>query len=115
MPHLIADIEALREHLSIERWIVNGASWGSTLALAYAQAHPDRVLGLVLFAVTTTSRAEVDWTTDGVRAIFPEDWLMLARHAFPDVDDDALLGGRAPDRIITAYARLMSDSGPHGQ
>lgn len=53
---LVADLEALRVHLGIEAWIVQGVSWGSTLALAYAQAHPDRVLGLVLFAVTTTSR-----------------------------------------------------------
>src|SRR3954452_18605742 len=72
--HLIADMEALREHLGIDAWILNGVSWGSTLALAYAIEHPDRVLGIVLFAVTTTSRAEVDWITEGVAAVFPEAW-----------------------------------------
>ena len=61
--------------------VVNGVSWGSTLALAYAQAHPDRVLGVVLFAVTTTSRREVDWITEGVGSIFPEAWDRFAGHA----------------------------------
>ncbi|WP_256983483.1 alpha/beta fold hydrolase [Rhodococcus sp. 06-221-2] len=70
--HLIADIEALRVHLGVEAWIVNGVSWGSTLAVAYALAHPTRVLGVVLFAVTTTGRGEVDWITEGVGAVFPE-------------------------------------------
>ncbi len=64
--HLVADIEALRVHLGVTAWIVNGVSWGSTLALAYAQAHPERVLGMVLYAVTTTSRDEVGWITEGV-------------------------------------------------
>ena len=78
---LVGDIERLRTHLGIEAWIVNGVSWGSTLALAYAQAHPERVLGVVLFAVTTTSRREVNWITEGVGAIFPEAWDRFARHA----------------------------------
>lgn len=72
--HLIADIEALRQHLDIDAWVLNGVSWGSTLALAYAIEHPTRVLGIVLVAVTTTSRAEVDWITEGVGAVFPEAW-----------------------------------------
>jgi proline iminopeptidase len=79
--HLVRDIERLREHLGIEAWIVNGVSWGSTLALAYAQAHPDRVLGIVLFAVTTSSRREVDWITEGVGMVFPEAWDRFASHA----------------------------------
>ena len=53
----MGDLELLREHLGVDRWLVNGVSWGSTLALAYAQAHPTRVSALVLMAVTTTSRA----------------------------------------------------------
>ena len=69
---LINDMEALRRHLGVDRWVVNGASWGSTLALAYAQAHADRVLGIVLMAVTTTSRAEIDWITETVGAVYPE-------------------------------------------
>jgi len=55
-PRLIDDIERLRTHLQVDRWLANGVSWGSTLALAYGQAHPERVLGIVLVAVTTTSR-----------------------------------------------------------
>jgi proline iminopeptidase len=71
---LIEDIEAVRRHLQIEAWLVSGVSWGTTLALAYAQAHPDRISELVLVAVTTTSREEVDWITEGVGRIFPEAW-----------------------------------------
>jgi proline iminopeptidase len=78
---LIDDIEKLREHLHVDRWLVNGVSWGSTLALAYAQTHPERVSGIVLLAVTTTSRFEVDWITETVGAIFPEAWDRLAGHA----------------------------------
>lgn len=100
---LIEDIERLRTHLGIEDWIVNGASWGSTLALAYAQAHPDRVRGIVLFAVTTTSRREVDWITEGVGAVFPGAWDRLAAHA-----ENAGIGyRRGRERLVAAYARLM--------
>lgn len=107
-PHLVADIERLREHLGIEAWVVNGVSWGSTLALAYAQAHPGRVLGIVLFAVTTTSRAEVEWVTEGVGAIFPEAWDRFAGHA-----ERAGIGyERGHGRLIEAYAELMSFPDP---
>lgn len=100
---LVDDIERLREHLDIEGWMVNGASWGSTLALAYAQAHPERVLGIVLFAVTTTSRREVDWITEGVGTVFPEAWDRLAAHA-----ENAGIGyRRGHGRLVAAYARLM--------
>lgn len=71
---LIADMEALREHLGIERWLLAGLSWGTTLALAYAQAHPERVSELLLFAVTTTSASEVEWITVEMGRIFPEEW-----------------------------------------
>src|SRR6056297_943460 len=59
--HLIADIEAIRAHLGLSEWMVVGGSWGATLALAYAEAHPDRVLGLVLRATFLGTRAELDW------------------------------------------------------
>lgn len=72
--HLIDDIEQLRQLLSVERWALLGLSWGTTLALAYAQTHPDRVNALVLALVTTTSRREVKWLTEGVGAVFPEQW-----------------------------------------
>lgn len=102
---LIADIERLREHLGVERWLVNGVSWGSTLALAYAQAHPDRVSGIVLFAVTITDRFQVDWITEIVGAIFPEAWDRLARHA-----EAAGIGYRRGQvRLVEAYAQLMTD------
>ena len=107
-PALIADIEAVRAHLGIERWLLNGVSWGSTLALAYAQAHPERVLGVVLFAVTTTDRFQVDWITETVGAIFPEAWDRLATHA-----EQAAIGYRRGEgRLIEAYARLMTHPDP---
>jgi proline iminopeptidase len=102
---LVADLELLREHLGVDRWLVNGVSWGSTLALAYAQAHPERVAGLVLMAVTTTSRAEVDWITETVGAVFPEAWDRFAGHA-----EEAGIGyRRGHGRLVEAYARLLRD------
>lgn len=96
---MIADLEALREHLGIDRWIVTGASWGSTLALAYAVAHPERVIGVVVFAVTTTSRDEVDWITEGVGRIFPEAWAAF----------EAASARRPGERVVEAYARRLAD------
>jgi len=72
--HLVADMEALRRHLGIERWILFGGSWGSTLALAYAETHPERCLGLVLRGVFLCRRSEVDWFLYGIRTVFPEAW-----------------------------------------
>jgi len=73
--HLVADIEALRGHLGIERWQVFGGSWGSTLALAYAQKHPDRVTELVLRGIFMLRQAELHWFyQDGASAIFPDAW-----------------------------------------
>jgi proline iminopeptidase len=69
---VIDDIEALRAMLGIERWLVHGVSWGTTLALAYAIEHPDAVSELVLTAVTTGSREEIDWISEGVGILFPE-------------------------------------------
>lgn len=70
--HLIADLEALREHLGIARWLVVGGSWGSILSLAYGQAHPDRCLGFVLTGVTLAREGEGDWWWTGTRRLFPE-------------------------------------------
>src|SRR5690242_12665640 len=103
LPHnttqtLIEDIEAVRRHLGIERWLLSGASWGTTLALAYAQAHPDRVSELVLVAVTTTSRDEIDWITEGVGRIFPEAWQRFERES----------GRHSGERIVEAYARRLA-------
>lgn len=95
---LIEDIDAVRADLGIERWIVTGVSWGSTLALAYALAHPDRVIGIALVAVTTTSRREVDWITEGVGSIFPEAWQNFATAAH----------ARDGERTVEAYARRLA-------
>lgn len=70
--HLLADIERLRQRLAVERWLVLGWSWGSTLALAYAERHPERVTEMVLFSIATTTAPEIEWITRRVGAFFPE-------------------------------------------
>ena len=101
--HLIGDIELLRVHLAIDRWLVLGASWGTTLALAYAQAHPESVVALVLASVTTTSRREVQWLTRGVGRLFPQQWERFASYA------SSL---RSNASIVDAYAALLFDDDP---
>lgn len=91
--HLIADIEALRTHLGIDRWIVFGPSWGSTLALAYAQAHPDRVSGLVVEGIFLGRPTDIDWTQgpNGSRMAFPDAF----EHFIAPVPDAARTSVRA--------------------
>jgi proline iminopeptidase len=101
--HLVADIELLREHLGINRWLVVGVSWGVTLALVYAQAHPDRVRGMVLAAVTTGTRRETDWITRDMGRVFPREW-----EAFVATVPE---GERHGD-LAAAYARLLADPDP---
>ena len=101
--HLIRDLEALRAHLAIEQWLMLGVSWGTTLALAYAEEYPNRVAALVLACVTTTSRREVDWITRGVGAIFPRQWEQFAAHIPESLKNE---------RIIDAYAKLLFDEDP---
>jgi len=72
--HLIDDLERLRRHLGVERWLVFGGSWGSTLALPYTEAHPERCLGLVLRGIFLCRKSEIDWFLYGLRHIFPEPW-----------------------------------------
>ncbi len=95
---LIADIETVRAHLGIDAWIVSGVSWGVTLALAYAQAHPERVAGMVLGAITTTSRDEVNWITGSIGRLFPE--------AFERFEHEA--HRHQGERIVEAYARRLA-------
>ncbi len=95
--HLIADMERLRQHLGVERWLLFGGSWGSTLSLAYAERHPERVTEIVLAAVTVTRRSDVDWLYRGVGRFFPEAWERF-RDGVPVADRDDLVAG---------YARLM--------
>jgi proline iminopeptidase len=99
---LLTDIEQLREHLAVERWLLTGVSWGTTLALAYAQAYPERVSELVLAAVTNTSRAEVNWITETIGCIFPEAWAEFEQRA----------SRGAGERLIDAYYRLIRDPNP---
>lgn len=101
-PRMIADLDELRQHLGIDRWLVSGGSWGSTYALAYALQHPERVNGLVLVAVTTTSRTEVDWITEHVGRIFPREW-----------EEFATASQRRPgERVVEAYDRLLRHPDP---
>ena len=95
---LIQDIEAVRQHLGVRKWIVTGVSWGSTLALAYALQYRERVHGVALMAVTTTSRDEVQWITEGVGRIFPEAWEEFSRQA----------RCRPGERVVDAYARRLA-------
>jgi proline iminopeptidase len=76
---LLDDIERLRQYLGLERWLLFGGSWGSTLALAYAQAYPERVSGLVLRGVFLASDAEVGWYVEGLQRFLPEAWDAFSR------------------------------------
>lgn len=78
--HLIEDLERLRGHLGIRRWLLFGGSWGSTLALAYAQARPDQCLGLVLRGIFLMRGTEIDWFLNSMGVIFPEAWAGFVSH-----------------------------------
>jgi len=99
--HLVADMELLREHLGIDSWLLYGGSWGSTLILAYAQRHPQRASGIVIPAVTTTQRSEIDWLYRGVGRFFPREWERFLA-GVPGTRPDGDIGD-----IVGAYARLM--------
>lgn len=99
--HLVADLERLREHLSIEQWQVFGGSWGSTLALAYAQSHPERVTELVLRGIFMLRRSELEWFYEGgLSAIFPDLWEDFVAPIPPEERNNM---------IRAYYARLTSD------
>ena len=99
--HLVADIDSLRNHLDIDRWLILGGSWGSTLALAYAEAHAARVSEMILFGVTTGRHSEFDWTFRGGLALFfPEQWEEL---------EAAVSGVERGGDILDTYHRLVSD------
>jgi proline iminopeptidase len=96
--HLIADIERLREHLAIERWLVWGASWGVTLALAYAERFPQRVSEMVLLSITMTRSSDVRWFSRETGRFFPEEWARF-RAGVPEAYRDGDLVG-AYDRVL---------------
>jgi proline iminopeptidase len=97
--HLIDDIEKLRCHLEVTDWVLFGASWGSTLALAYAQTHPARVAAMVLAGVTTTRRSEIQWLTQGMAALFPKEWHRL---------NASLPGDMRAKGVIEGYRELLN-------
>jgi len=99
--HLIADCEQLRAHVGIERWLVWGGSWGTTLGLAYAEAHPERVTELVLVSVGTTTHREVEWITRAMGRVFPEEWERF-RDGVPEDERDG--------DLAAAYSRLLASS-----
>jgi proline iminopeptidase len=99
---LVADIEALRRLRKIERWVVFGGSWGSTLALAYAQAHPDRVSGLVLRGIFLSRQSEIDWFLTGMRTVFPEAWRSFVE----------FLPAKERSNILRSYHRRLIDPEP---
>jgi len=99
---LVGDIERLRAERGIADWIVFGGSWGSTLALAYATTHPDRVRGLILRGIFLCRRSEIDWFLYGIRAVFPEAWRSFSAF-IPE-----------PERgdLLDAYYRRLTDPDP---
>ncbi len=100
--HLIDDIEKLRVHLGISSWIVFGGSWGSTLALAYAAAHPDRCRALVLRGIWLCRPSDMSWWLYGLRGVFPEHWNRFAGY-LPDAERKD---------ILAAYHRRLVDPDP---
>ncbi|GAC1395991.1 MAG: prolyl aminopeptidase [Pyrinomonadaceae bacterium] len=98
---LVADIERLREHLGIERWVVFGGSWGSTLSLAYAETHPERVRALVLRGIFLCRKSELDWFYQhGASAIFPDVWEEFVK-VIPEAE--------RRDMMSAYHKRLTSD------
>ena len=98
-PHLVADIEQLRNHFKISRWHVFGGSWGSTLALAYATQHPHRILSLTLRGIFLMRQSELHWFMYGMKAIFPEAWKDFA---------EAVPAGDRGSNLLSAYHKLLT-------
>lgn len=104
--HLVADIEQVRKHLKVDAALVFGGSWGATLALVYAERHPERCLGLILRGVFLGRQRELDWFMSGIRNVFPEAWRTFVSFIPENERDDLLL----------AYHHRLMDSDPdiHG-
>ncbi|MBY0499710.1 MAG: prolyl aminopeptidase [Nitrosomonas sp.] len=98
-PHLINDLELLRQHLEIDRWLIFGGSWGSTLAIAYGEAHPEHCLGFILRGIFLCRKQEIDWFLYGLRNLFPEAWRVLVA---------PLSINERNDILAAYYQRLMS-------
>jgi len=101
--HHLADIEAVRAHLGIDRWAVVGYSWGSVLGLAYAEHHPDRVTAVVLGAVSVSTREDLEWLTVQSGRFFPQQWHDFVGHIPAHLRDR---------RVVDAYRELLFDPDP---
>lgn len=101
-PHLVQDIEAVRAHRGIDQWHVFGGSWGSTLALAYAETHPERVRGLILRGIFLCRKSEIDWFLYGIRNVFPEAWRAFSGFLPPEERGD----------LLGSYYRRLTDPDP---
>ena len=100
---LVEDAERIRTHLGIEKWLVFGGSWGSTLGVAYAERHPERVTGLILRGVFLARRSELEWSfTDGVRRIWPDAWEKFMAPLTP----------RERGAVMRAYHRRLASEDP---
>ncbi|HVH80503.1 MAG TPA: prolyl aminopeptidase [Stellaceae bacterium] len=100
--HLVADIEALRRELGVTKWVIFGGSWGSTLALLYAEIHPDFCRGLILRGIFLARASEIDWFLYGISAVYPEAWRAFAGFV-PEAERVDLLA---------AYYRRLVDPDP---
>lgn len=100
---LVGDLEKLRAHLGIDRWLVAGGSWGCALALAYGQRYPSRVTEMVLVSVTTFRQVEAEWLYGGLALFLPEAWARFRGQ---------VLESGGPAEVIAAYARRMEDPDP---
>jgi len=99
---LVEDLERLRQHLSIQQWLVFGGSWGSTLALAYGQRYPDRCLGFILRGIFLGRDSEVQWFLHGMKVVFPEAWRDFVGHLPPAERSD----------VLGNYYRRLTDADP---
>ena len=100
--HLLADMEQLREHLGVDRWLLFGGSWGSTLILAYAERYSERVSEIVIQGVTISRRSDIDWLYDGVGRFFPDAWERFRAGVPEDYRAD----------VVAGYAHLMEHPDP---
>jgi proline iminopeptidase len=101
--HLLADMERLRDHLAVDRWLLFGGSWGCALGLAYAERHPERVSGIVMMGLATGREAEVRLLTNDLGHLFPDSWAAFRDHLPPEDRDGDL---------ATGYGRLLASPDP---
>jgi proline iminopeptidase len=97
---LVADMEAIRDYLGIDKWVLFGGSWGSTLSLLYAETHPERVAAMILRGIFLSRQRELDWFyQDGTRSVFPEAWDRFA----------GMVPAAERDHLIDAYHKRLTD------